>query len=137
MSDLPCGFILTRHQREIAGSAFLEFWLVGEDGPVKLSTPIQQAVFFIPQHQHAELQDILNSAHIPFTCKNLELKDFDSQPIAAIYFNKPSQAYNAKECLKQKNVTCYEDDIRLTERFLMERFIYGSAQYLGSSVNHT
>ncbi|MFT5676595.1 MAG: DNA polymerase-2, partial [Paraglaciecola sp.] len=136
LSDLPCGFILTRHQREIAGETFLEFWLVGDDGPVKLITPIQQPVFFIPQHQHDQLHEILNTAQIPFSYKNLVLKDFDSQPVAGVYFNKPSQLYNAKECLKQQNITCYEDDIRLSERFLMERFVYGGAQYSGTSLEH-
>ena len=136
MSDVPCGFILTRHQREIVGETFLEFWLIGDDGPVKLTTPTQQPVFFIPQHQCEQLHEILNAAQIPFSYKNLKLKDFDSQPVAGVYFNKPSQLYHAKECLKQQNITCYEDDIRLSERFLMERFVYGGAQYSGTSLEH-
>jgi DNA polymerase-2 len=136
LSELPCGFIITRHQREIAGKTLLEFWLVGDDGPVKLTTPSQQAVFFIAQHDHDQLHKILNAAQIPFSYKSLKLENFDLQPIAGIYFNKPSQLYNAKECLKQQEITCYEDDIRLSERFLMERFVYGGAQYSGALLEH-
>ncbi|MFT4938337.1 MAG: DNA polymerase-2 [Paraglaciecola sp.] len=137
MADLPCGFILTRQQREIAGETVLEFWLVGEDGPVKLTTAAQQPVFFIAQQQHDQLHDILNAVHIPFSYKNLKLNNFDFQAIAGVYFKKTSHLYQAKECLKKQNIICYEDDIRLSERFLMERFICGGAQYSGSLLQHS
>ena len=94
MGNTNRGFILTSDQRDIAGKSCLEFWLVSADGPIKVSTAAQQALFFISQQDVAQVQDILAQSNIPSTFKALSLN-------------------------------------RLADRYLMERFIYASADIIG------
>lgn len=123
------GFILTRQQKEIAGQCYLELWLTTSKGPVKLITPPQQAVFFVSQADLSQAIALLKHSHIHCDSKRLALKTFEHTPVAALYFNRTSWLFQAKQLLRQSNIVCYEDDIRLSERYLMERFIYATANF--------
>lgn len=134
---IQCGFILSRHQRSIAGAIYLEYWLATTSGPVKLITPAQRDVFFVRQQDQGLIEAQLTQIKVNFQYQNLELKTFSHEPVAALYFIQPGHAYQAKKALASSGIIRYEDDIRLTERFLMERFIYGSARFVGTPASTT
>ncbi|MFT6897227.1 MAG: DNA polymerase-2 [Paraglaciecola sp.] len=125
------GFLLTSAQRDIDGQSCVEFWLLTQSGPVKLRTEPQPSVFFIHHHSQQRACQILSHGHVAYRYHSVALKDFDQQPIGALYFAKGAQAYKAKERLTEHGVSHFESDIRLAERFLMERFIYASADFTG------
>ncbi|MDN4501681.1 DNA polymerase II [Alteromonadaceae bacterium BrNp21-10] len=131
--QLAEGFILTSHQREQQGSTLLEFWLTTANGPVKLLIDAQQFVFFIQQRDAVRAKGFLSEANIRFQDKPLALKSFTQQSMLALYFATSQAFYAARDILKTALITCFEDDIRLVDRFLMERFIYGSAVFTGQS----
>jgi DNA polymerase-2 len=131
MSEIPCGFILTRHQREIAGRSYLEYWLITDTGPVKLTTSAQRTVYFVRQQDQILVTESLSNGRFDYEFKDLDLVNFEQEPIAAVYFQRSSAAYKVKGQLQHANILCYEDDIRLSERFLMERFVYGSTAFTG------
>lgn len=124
------GFILTRSRREMGGKLYLEYWLSTDMGPVKLLTPSQQEVFFVAQSDLPRVQKIIGELH--YVAKPLDLRTFDHEPVASLYFDKGRDAFTAKQALSSHEITLFEADIRLTERYLMERFIYGSASYIGT-----
>lgn len=125
------GFILTRHKKEKRGLVFLEYWLATDDGPVKLVTDPQREVYFVRQADVERVGELLAERCSSCEIKSLALKTIDQQPVAAIYFSSSSAAYQARDLLQQADITCYEDDIRLTDRFLMERFVYGNLCFSG------
>lgn len=125
------GFILSRHRREVSGKLFLEYWLTTDSGPVKLITDVQSEVFFALRSDDVKIKNLLNQLRIPFQIKLLMLKNFQRDDVIGLYFDRASSAYKAKEVLEKNNIVTYESDIRLTERFLMERFVCGSAEYNG------
>lgn len=127
------GFILTRERQELAGEQCLEYWLTTDNGPVKLISPRQRDVFFIKQSDKHSVDTLLAKANMQYTYQALSLKTFQQEAVAALYFSKTSTAFKAKRYLKDNDITLYEDDIRLTERFLMERFVYGSTEYSGEA----
>jgi DNA polymerase-2 len=131
MSEIPSGFILTRHQREIAGRSYLEYWLITDTGPVKLTTSAQRTVYFVRQQDQILVTESLSNGRFDYEFKDLDLVNFAQEPIAAVYFQRSSAAYKVKGQLQHANILCYEDDIRLSERFLMERFVYGSTAFTG------
>lgn len=124
------GFILTRQQKESPAGSLLELWLASEQGCVRLQTAPQQSVFFVTQDDSARVASLLSEQNIPFRQQFLDLTTFSHQPVSGFYFSKLAHLYRARDELKHQNITCYEDDIRLADRFLMERFVYGSAGYL-------
>lgn len=130
------GFILTVQPFDRGDVSFLELWLQTADGPLKVITEAQKVPFFILHDNAAYAQTILNTARIPYQYQALQLSTFEHQAVGALYFNTPRQAFSAREQLKQGNIICFEDDIRLSERYLMERFVYGSATVVGRVVEN-
>jgi DNA polymerase-2 len=128
------GFILTARQIERHGKTYIECWFVTENGALKALSNTQQGLFFIHQHDQAEATLLLRESGIEHRYNSLFLKTFEHQAVGGLYFDKNNSLYKAKTLLKQHHICCFEDDIRLTERFLMERFIYGSAAFTGKQV---
>lgn len=125
------GFILTARTIEHQGKTHIEFWFTTPEGGVKGITTTQQALFFIAQKDWSHVSKLLQQSGIEHNYKPLNLKTFEHQNVGAVYFDKTHLSYRAKSLLKQHHLSCFEDDIRLTERFLMERFVYGSAVITG------
>ncbi len=125
------GFILTKQQYEQNGLTYLKFWLATPDGSTCLTTPPQPFVLFVASSQYPEAKATLDSQTLPFQSRTVSLKTYQQEPVTALYFNDSKTFFTAREHLKSNHITCYEDDIRLADRFLMERFTYGSASFKG------
>ncbi|GAC21607.1 DNA polymerase II [Paraglaciecola arctica] len=125
------GFILTARSIERQGKTYIEFWFTTQNGVVKGISTAQQALFFIEQKDQAQTSRLLKQNNIEHSYKPLDLQTFEHQTVGAVYFDKNNSLYKAKTLLKQHQISCFEDDIRLTERYLMERFVYGSAVFTG------
>lgn len=125
------GFILTAHTIERHGKTFIEFWFMTENGAIQGISTAQQVLFFIEQKDHAQVSNLLQQSGIEHNYKPLQLKTFAHQAVGAVYFDKNSLLFKARALLQQHQISCFEDDIRLTERYLMERFVYGSALFTG------
>jgi DNA polymerase-2 len=130
------GFILTAHSIERQGKTYIECWFLTENNVVKGISTAQQGVFFIDQKDQAQASQILKKSAIEHHYKSLALKTFEHQDVGGIYFDRKNSLYKAKTLLKQHHISCFEDDIRLTERYLMERFVYGSAAFTGKQVTY-
>lgn len=128
------GFILTARNIERQGKTYIECWFVTDSGVVKAISHVQQGLFFIHQQDEAETKRLLSKSGIEHSYKSLALKTFEHQDVGALYFAKNNSLYKAKTLLKQHDISCFEDDIRLTERYLMERFVYGSATFTGNQI---
>jgi DNA polymerase-2 len=128
------GFILTARQIERRDKTYIECWFVTENGVLKALSNTQQGLFFIHQHDQAEATLLLRESGIEHSYNPLSLKTFEHQAVGGLYFDRNNSLYKAKTLLKQHHICCFEDDIRLTERYLMERFIYGSATFTGKKV---
>lgn len=61
----------------------------------------------------------------------LSLRSFAGQPLAACYCNTIRDSQILAEKLAQADMLILEADIRLADRFLMERFIQGSIEFTG------
>jgi DNA polymerase-2 len=125
------GFILTARPIERHGKTYTECWFVTQNGALKAVSNSQQGLFFIHQHDHVEASRLLTKSGIEHSYNSLSLKTFAHQAVGGLYFDKSSSLYQAKTLLKQHQIKCFEDDIRLSERYLMERFVYGSAIFTG------
>lgn len=128
------GFILTIQPLDRGESCYLELWMQTAQGPLKVVTEAQKVPFFILQIDAQAAQTLLDSAVIPYQYQALQLKTFAHEAVGALYFNTPRQAFAAREKLRLSSIICFEDDIRLNERYLMERFVYGSATAVGVAV---
>lgn len=125
------GFVLTRQARDSAGQAQIDLWLSTDQGPVQLILPKQKPVFFVCQQDSQQVSQLLLEAKVGFEIKPLPLKTFSQQPTSAVYFGSIRGQRQAAELLTQNDINCFEHDIRLADRYLMERFIRGGICFSG------
>ncbi|WP_087016046.1 DNA polymerase II [Thaumasiovibrio subtropicus] len=121
------GFILSRHFRDRGQQTELVFWVKTDQGPAKLVIEGEQPVFFVLQKDLPQVRPLLPEARI----ESIALKTFDDEPVAACYFSTLSASQAAIQKLELAEIVCFETDIRLADRFLMERFICGGITFTG------
>lgn len=131
MNQIRQGFLLTRHSRDHHNQTEIILWLATDDGPAKLVISGEQPLFFVAQKHQQAIEQTLSEHHIHHTFRPLELKTFDQEPVAALYFDSMHGFYNAKELLQSHHIEMLENDFRLQERFLMERFVRGGVEFVG------
>lgn len=126
------GFILTRKVHDTARGIIINLWLKTTNGAVNLVIENELAIFFVEQSQVAQAQHILINQRCTIEkIVELSLKTFQQYKVSGFYFKKLSDFYRARELLTQKNIKCYEDDIRPDDRYLMERFITANVAFSG------
>ncbi len=122
MTAVTPGFLLTRQWADDRDGLRLDFWLSTAEGPMAVSIHGQQALFFIRERDVAAATELLaNNRGV--SIKPLQLRAFDGEAVSAVYFDSQQQLYRARDRLAQQGISCFEADIRPTERFLCERFI--------------
>ncbi len=125
------GFLLTRQSRDRQGQTHIELWLATDTGPTQLIIKDEKPVFFLEQESVALVNQILASNNLRANIRSLELMSFEQQPLAACYCDTIQQANGLKALLEKENVLILESDIKLADRFLMERFIQGGLAFTG------
>ncbi|WP_420992006.1 DNA polymerase II [Cupriavidus sp. 30B13] len=122
MDRLQQGFLLTRHWRDTAAGAEVEFWLATDDGPRHIRLAPQQSVAFIPAEHGERAAEVLRGER-GFELRPLPLADFHQRPVLGLYCAQYRQLGKLEKLLREYGVDVYEADIRPTDRYLMERFI--------------
>ena len=124
------GFVLTRQWRDTQQGVELEFWLSTGQGPVKVIIPAQQVVFFIPVEQSSAANELLQGHH-GWSRKEVKLRDFSLQPVAAYYFKSQRHMRKIRDMFLAQGLTPLESDVNPYDRFLMERFVRGGMRVRG------
>ncbi|MGC9459191.1 DNA polymerase II [Vibrio genomosp. F10] len=125
------GFVLTRQARDTVGQTQIDLWLSTEQGPVQIIVKGEKCVFFIDDSQRQKVMSIASDLNLSLEVKPLSLKSFDGINLAACYCTTIRDAHRLDDALKNREILTLESDVRLTDRFLMERFIKGSIEYTG------
>jgi DNA polymerase II len=126
------GLILSRQQVETVSGVDLIFWLSTDRGPCRIVIPQQRYVFLIEQSQREQAELIWQQENCePSQIRPVEINTFNGQKVCAIYTLKQQFHKQCQLVLMQKNIATYEGDIKLSDRFLMERFIYGLVKVSG------
>jgi len=98
---------------------------IGDRGPILLRFTNHQPVFFIPSD--ATIPAGLNAQR-----RALELCSYDGKSIDGLYFPSMAALRHGLRRLSDSKIRTFESDIGPEDRFLMERFISGSASLNGS-----
>lgn len=134
MKPMVPGFLLTSSWEESPadGGTRLSFWW--RTGQGALQTRVNQpAVCFIDQCFYDKAQHIASTLDWPVRVEKIALQSFDFEPACACYMPH-HYVYRWRDVLAGQDIICREVDIRPTDRYLMERFIYGAAEIHGEAV---
>lgn len=124
------GFLLTRNWRDTPAGVELEFWFSTADGPLCVLVSGEQSVFFLAQGEVQRAQELLGHV-LGFESRPVQLRSFAMAPVAGCYFRQYREARRAADVLRANGLDPLEADINPADRFLMERFVAGSAQLHG------
>ncbi|QTH71423.1 DNA polymerase II [Pseudoalteromonas xiamenensis] len=131
------GFLLSRQTVTTNGKTYVVLWLSSSQGPIKVISEPQPAVLFILNKHVERAQRILRTNRIASTFRTLNLKHFNGEAVSACYFDVLNEFYTARALLEE-SLPIYEDDVRVADRFLMERFIKGGVWAAGEmTVKHS
>jgi len=126
------GFLLTRSSRDVGNKIQIEYWLSTEQGANKVVVESERSVFFIETSIAKKVQTELCKAIPTIEVSDLELKNFNGKPLSAVYAKTLNQFYKAKDYLINVGIETLESDFRPHDRYLIERFIRGSAAFIGN-----
>lgn len=127
------GFILTRHGRDVQGRTEIVMWLWSAQGPVRVVVPGQEPVFFLPERHLEEAAELFKGAGVRGRFRRLPMHTFEGSRVVGCYFATLSAFHRAIELLLIRGLEHFEADIRLPERFLMERFITAGMRFDGKA----
>ncbi|CAM2858799.1 DNA polymerase II [Vibrio rarus] len=128
---LRSGFIITRQSKDIGTSSLVELWVATDLGPTLLQIQQQKSVYFVEHHFAQQVQSLAQQHNIPCEINPLPLKTFQLNSVCACYFPTRKLANNLATILSEHTITTYESDIRLVDRYLMERYIQGQVEFSG------
>lgn len=128
------GFVLTRQHRDQTNYSEIVLWLQTPDGPLRLSLPRQETVFFIPAEDFDKANEVLAKFGNKARCQRVNLETFQHVPVAACYFSTVKLSQAGQRELSAAGIPLYEADIRLADRYLMERYICGGVEFAGRKV---
>ena len=131
MPQLKSGFLLSHHSFDVNQHAHIQLWAYTDDGPALLNITEQKPVFFVKNTELEALQRLFLRLPHKVEYKPLDLTTFDHGQVTACYFTSLQAAFKAQQLLNTTNIDVYEADIRLHERFLMERFIHAGITFSG------
>ena len=132
---MPQGFLLSRHSRDVAGQTELVFWLSTDQGPARLVLRGQQPVLVIAATYMAKAEALLAGKLVQV--RSLGMKDFAGQDVSMLYFATLEQHRQAQATLTSHGIEVLEADIKLHDRFLMERFARGGIAFTGQCQSKT
>lgn len=125
------GFVLTRQSRDVRGQTEIVLWVSTDNGPARLVINNDKPVCFIRQQDQATAQAELHKVGIRVEWKPLALKNFQHEAMSACYCYSIKDSLQLPQILTVAGIEAFESDIRLADRFLMERFICGGIAFSG------
>lgn len=130
------GFVLSKQAVTQNGKTHIVVWLSTPQGPVKAISEPQQPVFFVRASQRQIAEQILAAQSLSVRTASVGLSHFNQEEAIAFYLQNLADYHLAKTLLSD-NVDLYEDDIKLVDRFLMERFVKGGAWVQGDRLQRS
>lgn len=138
------GFLLTRHSHDNGDQSEITFWLSTPDGPTQLKIRGEKPVCFIYQDDVSRVEQTLSGLESgleqtnmglqkSYEVRPLALKSFQQQPVCGLYLPTIKAFHQAVERLQQQGIQMLENDFRLHDRYLMERWIRGGVVFQGNT----
>lgn len=129
------GHILSRRLIRAQDEQYIELWLATENGPVCLHSEPQYNVCFAEHFERERIEQLLTRQKLAVSIQCTHLKTLTQRPLCLLKVNNENALYELRRLCEEAQITLYEADIKLADRFLMERFAYGSVSYKATPFN--
>ena len=120
------GFLLTQDWQDTDNGCVATFWGKGDEGPFALRVRVRPVLFVAQGMALPEGLSVTERRSLP-------LRNFQRQPVEALYFLRQRDLLDARDRLREMGLPVFESDIGPSERHLMERFIHASCAFAGTA----
>ena len=121
-------FILTAGAVDVDGSCRLLYWCIGPEGPALIRIGDHKPLFFVARDS---MEGSGRGEGNRFERRKLSLITLEGVPVDGLYFRTLADYRETRRRLGEQGIRTWEADVRPEDRFLMERFISGSARITG------
>ncbi|WKE66397.1 DNA polymerase II [Gallaecimonas kandeliae] len=129
---MPQGFLLSRHSRDQQGATEIVLWLSTDQGPARLVIEGERPVLMVAAAKLEKAKALLGNLLVE--SRDLGFKDFGRQGVAMLYFPTLEAHKQGQAILTSNGLEVLEADIKLQDRFLMERFARGGIAFEGQPI---
>ncbi|MFH1211458.1 MAG: DNA polymerase II [Candidatus Woesearchaeota archaeon] len=99
-----------------------------ENGQSFLTINDYTPYFFIKKK---DLKDAIEAVNVDFDHEDAGLKNFEGEPVVRIGVNVPRQVADLRKKFEEKNIICYEADIRFAYRYMIDNNLLGALEIEG------
>ena len=131
------GYIVSKHASKRGENTIVELWVATDEGPVCLQSTSQRPVCFVNAKDSPRLLDNAVREGIELTVTADGFYTLEQIPVDTLKTNTPASMHKLRQLAQTLNITLHEADIRIEDRYLMERFIYGSLEFVASNPEQT
>lgn len=134
-ANIRQGFILNKATFNQQGKTFVELWVKTDTGTIRLITAPQQPTCFVALSELDKLQRVTEDriSHLSFSDDNF--KTLEQLKVVTVKTHTEQAMQQLRQLAQSHAITLFEADIRVADRFLMERFIYGSIEFIHPASN--
>ena len=122
------GFVVYPTYRVIDGKAIVYLFGRLENGESFLTKNYFRPYFFIKSKDLKKALKVKEFDH-----EGVKLKNFKGEEVTKIILDIPKDVPDYRKAFEEKDIDCYEADIRFSQRFLMDKGITGSLEIKGKS----
>lgn len=123
------GYILNKTTFTENKQVFVELWVKTDEKTVRLVSPPQQPTCFVADKNKANLVNATTSLARDISFTSAQFKTLEQEPVSTVKVKTESQMHTLRKIAAENHITLYEADIRVADRYLMERFVYGALEY--------
>ncbi|GFD95204.1 DNA polymerase [Alteromonas sp. KUL156] len=134
-STLIQGFILNKSTFTRRGKVYVELWVKTANQIVKLVSSPQFPTCFVSVEQMSLLRELAERALLKLLISDDGFYTLEQTKVATVKTKTESQMHQLRQLAREKTIILYEADIRVDDRYLMERFVYGAVEFVAPSVN--
>ena len=136
------GYILSKHTiakqaRSKHKGACVEVWVSTDDGPVCLQSALQKPSCFVATENTKSIIEKAKREGIEVEVSSDSFFTLEQVEVDTLKTTSDSHMHQLRQLAKSLHITLYEADIRLADRYLMERFIYGSLEFIAADETAT
>lgn len=123
------GFIVNPTYKIINGKVYVHLYGRLENGESFLTINEYKPYFYIKNNDKDKLKNI--QTEIKFEILETNFKNFDDKEVVKIIYENPNDTKELKTFFEEKEIECYESDIRLPYRFMMDKDLLSSCTIKG------
>ncbi|GIU02386.1 DNA polymerase II [Shewanella sp. KT0246] len=124
------GRVLTRHAKYQHGRLLLQYFLKTASGPALIEIEQAEVICFCKQSDSAFLLQHFTSG---IRIEPIKLKNFSHQQVSCIYLKSTTVQKQLLRIANDAGIDIYEADIKVEQRYLIERFIALDAEFIASA----